>query len=65
MKIKVKAEERIWIRCTTKEKNRIKALAEIYCEGSISKWVVHSAINGPRIFMEKKAPLPKKKSPKD
>jgi hypothetical protein len=39
---------RIEIRCSTIEKNRIKALAAIYADGNLSLWLVHSAMNAPR-----------------
>lgn len=48
------AKERINIRLTKKQKNRIKALAEIYCDGNISAWIAYSAINAPRKFLLEK-----------
>lgn len=51
--------QRLEIRLTEKEKNRIKILAGIYCEGNISQWVVHAAINAPRKILNKKGPAKK------
>jgi hypothetical protein len=53
--------DRLFIRLTPKEKNRIKTLALIYCNGNVSEYVVFAALNFERQFIKKKA-LPLKKS---
>jgi len=44
-------EEILQIRVTEYEKNRITGLASIYAKGNTSLFVVHAAMNAPRVFI--------------
>ena len=39
-----KMSELITLRCTVKEKNEIKRLAEVYADGNMSKYIINQAI---------------------
>ena len=57
----VKRDEWIQIRVNTKEKNRIKGLANLYAQGDLSTWIRWAAINGERKFLRPiKSRTPKK-----
>lgn len=47
-KVREKLTERFAFRCTEKEANRIKWLAEHYAGHEISEWLRHAALTGER-----------------
>lgn len=52
--------KKLQIRLSTKELNRIRILAKEYAGGSITKWILHGALNAPREYL---SPNPKRKTP--
>lgn len=50
-KLPEKKTERIDLRLTEKEKNRIQILADRYAGGNVNLWVVYAALECPRIYL--------------
>ena len=46
---KRKLNEKIEIRVSLYEKNKIKYLADLFANGNLSLWVTYAALNAPRI----------------
>ena len=44
-KRKTHKDHSITFRCTTEEYNRIMTKALLYCEGNLSEWALHAALN--------------------
>lgn len=48
-----KLDKKIEIRVSESEKNRIKFLADKFCDGNMSRWIVYAALNVARKKVKK------------
>jgi len=51
--------DKIQLRVTEFQKNRIKMLADKYAGGCVTTWMMHGALNAPRKFLAGKPADPK------
>lgn len=48
--------KRLELRVNAADWSRIKALANIYMGGNVSKWLLYGALEAPRVLAKKKTP---------
>jgi len=50
----MKKNDRIEVRVSSYNKNKIKLFAKMYADGNLSQWIVYACFNAPRKFLNKK-----------